>query len=156
MASFSPADPSNAAASGFSNSATGNQYAGRVFTTPNTTELLPVGDPTQEENFRRIQERLRQFKGKTPELYEMFPGGAYVTGLINSAVGDDGDVHFVHNLGRIPRWIVFSVDLGGLGGQVQGIPAGGIGASGGNFHRWTATDIYVRATVASTYAFVIL
>lgn len=158
MALFSPADPSDTAASGFANAATGRVYAGRAFTLPTPKDLLPVADdPVLKENFERLKQAVGV--GATPELYRIlnaFPGGAYFTGRITSASGDNGDVVFKHDLKRIPKWIAWQTDLGGLGGLLQGIPAGGLGAVGGNFHAWTKTEVFVRATVASNYAFVIL
>lgn len=158
MASITPADPGITAASGFASPATGLSYAGKALTIPVPKDLVPVGDPVIQENFTRLQERLRPYEGGNPELYQFarFFGGAYVTGMITAIATEDGDIHFVHSLQRIPKWIALSIDLGGLGGQVQGVPVGGISASGGNYHAWTKTDIYVRATVTSTYAFVII
>ena len=157
-----PADPGDTASSGFVGSG-GAQFAGKVVSFPRAAELLPISDSSLnarnvEENFRRTADALRAFTGKSPELYQLSTllGGGYGTGVVNAAVGTSGDVRFDHSLGRVPKMIVLSVDLKGTGGQLKAAPAGALGAGGGNENAWTATSIYVRATVSSDYAFVIL
>lgn len=157
------ADAGDTASKGFTDAAAGQQFAGKAVSFPRAAELLPINDANfhsrnVEDNFRRTSEWLRPFSGKNPEAYQLarMLGGAYATGTVPLALGSSGDVMFKHSLGRIPKMIFMSIDLNGTGGTVRGAPEGGLGAGGGNETPWTSTVIYVRATLSSDYAFVVL
>lgn len=161
--SGNPADAGNTAETAFTDSAAGQQFAGKAVSFPRASELLPISDSsftsrTVEDNFRRTAEWLRPFSGRNPEAYQLARvlGGAYATGSVALAMGSAGDTMFRHSLGRIPKLILLSIDLNGTGGQIRGAPGGGLGAGGGNETEWTANVIYVRATLSSDYAFIVL
>jgi hypothetical protein len=137
------------------------RLAGRALALPHALDLLRTPEnPTQEElrrvleeNFRRISDWVRPFGGGVPEPYQLarLLGGSYVTGNVIVA----SDVAFEHRLGRIPGQILLSSDLAGTGGRVLGSPGGG-GAGGSNSQPWTNARVFVRATVDSEYAFILI
>lgn len=163
MGHFAPSDPSDVHATGFANANTGRVFAGRAMSFRVSKNLYPItdqgSDPRRlEENFRSIVDRFRAYEGGTPELYQVarWFGGAYITGTVAAASGDDGDTHFTHDLGRVPKWVITLMDLAGTGGQIQAVPSGRQGAIGANENAWTKTDVFVRATLTSQYAFVVI
>lgn len=159
----SPASAGGTASSGFANADTGDRLAGTAASFPWPLELLQLNDKTFDSKtlaaqFRKLQTFLQPFGGRIPELYNVakFFGMAYATGAVTLSMSVSGDTRFAHELGRIPKMVVFSLDLNGTGGQIRGAPAGGIGAGGGNQTAWTKTDIFVRATLDSDYAFLVI
>lgn len=117
---------------------------------------MPAATDLVESSFepRSVNEQLRQIRDAVrtePNLLAIarILGCGYCVGDVDTIT----DTRFVHDLGRMPVLILFSIDLGGLGGQVIGLPEGAVG---GNDTPWTASAIYVRATRAARYAFFLM
>lgn len=113
-----------------------------------------------EANFQRIQDLLRPLFGGDVSLQTVayvFGGQALVADVAasTSASGSD-DTVIPHGLNRPPNYVLMAVDTGGLGGAIMGKPSGGDGASGSNQTPWDRDNIYVRATVTSSYVIIIL
>lgn len=124
-------------------------------------DLLPVFGEGYEpdvhrENFERLREVLRPRTSSVQELGErlaLVAGGQWLQGTVSATA----DSEFEHSLGRIPSVVFFSVALDTAGGPgVRGIAAGGISGGGGNDAPWTLTRVFVRATVAGTYGFLVV
>lgn len=157
--------PGGTPGTGFAEAALARAYFGKSVDFRHPLHLLPINDLNHEaknvnENFRRIDEWVRPFGGNQPEPLQLarLLGCAYVTGRVAPSTDGSGtaDGRFSHKLGRIPTMILLAVDMQGLGGVVYGLPSGGNGTAGGNQTPWTKTDIYVRASRDSTYAFFVI
>lgn len=116
----------------------------------------PIATELVESSFdpRSVNEQLRQIRDavKTePNLLAIAKilGCSYCIGDVSTTE----DTRFVHDLGRLPVLILFSIDLGGLTGVVHGVPEGAVGT---NETPWTQSAIYVRASRAARYAFFLM
>lgn len=75
-------------------------------------------------------------------------GFGYCVGQVSATA----DTTFPHTLGRVPTVIVQLADLAGGSGRVIGRPEGG----SPNSQPWSQSAIFVRATVAGRYAFMVM
>ena len=66
---------------------------------------------------------------------------------------DIGSQAVHHRLGRIPTKILMSSAQDGLAGQILGAPGG---VTGGNETLWTVDSVFVRASRAAVYQFVVV
>ncbi len=123
-----------------------------------TLNLLPIRDGNfeaskVEENFNRISEFLRPFGGTIPAIYQIarFFGGLYLEGEIEIE-GSGEDTSFPNLSGRLLSAVMLTVDLDGTGGQAFGSSAG----TGKNNTAWTEDTVYLRASVTSNYAVILI
>lgn len=130
-------------------------------------ELVPVQtavsdfDPRAvEQNFQRIQDLLRPLFGGIVSLQTvayLIGGQALVADVSASMAADaSGDTTVAHGLGRAPNYVFHAVDTGGLGGAIMAKASGGDGSSGSNQTPWDSQNVYLRASVNSSYVIFVL
>lgn len=113
--------------------------------TPVVGSLVQFTAENVEDQLRRIAEHVKN----SPTL----PAIARILGL-TYFVGDVSvteDTQFTHQMTRQPCLVVFSVSLDGGDGRVCGSSIGGL-----NTTTWSMSSIFVRATTAGRYAFMVI
>lgn len=106
--------------------------------------------PVIQRNFDLIATYLSELGGGASGLGTLAQtmGWTHFRGPVQSA----SDTMFAHNLGRVPEKIVHVVDTDGQGRMVLGNRSG----SGPNTNPWTASEIWVRASVTGNFEFMVI
>lgn len=102
-----------------------------------------------EQNIRELRDRIQPDTsevGPWLKLAEQMGGAVY---RVNAKTGEDTAIS--HSLGRVPRAVVQSTALDGLGGEVLGSPGGSP-----NTRPWTRDTIYVRGSRDAPFVIVVV
>lgn len=115
-------------------------------------ELPHVEDPVVEDCMRKIKEWTNPFGGSPSpngfRLLALLIGGQHLT----ATLGTGADTEVPHELNRVPETVMLAHARDGLGGFVYGESVGGTAA---NAKGWTRSSVFLRASRAATYDFVI-
>lgn len=112
-----------------------------------------------ERNFQAVRAWIERYgnveRNDLAQLSTLL-GGQYFEIDVPASAEPDADTRLDHSLGRIPAMVAHAVDLYGRAGRLFAAPQGGDYTLGHNQAAWTESRAFVRASVTSRYALIIL